>query len=77
MDGRSQLAYRLIRRAIAEGEFEPGSRLVEQRIGEMVDLVDVAGRPRRATDSKFRRNAGGMRTDLQNRTVVASGYLST
>jgi DNA-binding GntR family transcriptional regulator len=38
MDGRSQLAYRLIRRAIAEGEFEPGSRLVEQRIGEMFDL---------------------------------------
>jgi len=38
MDGRSELAYRLIRRAIAEGEFEPGSRLVEQRIGEMFDL---------------------------------------
>jgi DNA-binding GntR family transcriptional regulator len=38
MDGRSQLAYRLIRRAIADGEFEPGSRLVEQRIGEMFDL---------------------------------------
>lgn len=38
MDGRSQLAYRLIRRAIAEGDFEPGSRLVEQRIGEMFDL---------------------------------------
>ncbi|ORW24804.1 hypothetical protein AWC19_08410 [Mycobacterium palustre] len=38
MDGRSELAYRLIRRAIAEGEFEPGSRLIEQRIGEMFDL---------------------------------------
>lgn len=38
MDGRSDLAYRLIRRAIAEGDFEPGSRLVEQRIGEMFDL---------------------------------------
>jgi DNA-binding GntR family transcriptional regulator len=38
MDGRSNLAYRLIRRAIAEGDFEPGSRLVEQRIGEMFDL---------------------------------------
>lgn len=38
MDGRSELAYRLIRRAIAEGEFEPGSRLVEQRVGEMFDL---------------------------------------
>jgi DNA-binding GntR family transcriptional regulator len=38
MDGRSDLAYRLIRRAIAEGEFEPGSRLVEQRIGEMFEL---------------------------------------
>ena len=38
MDGRSDLAYRLIRRAIAEGEFEPGSRLVEQRIGEMLAL---------------------------------------
>lgn len=38
IDGRSDLAYRLIRRAIAEGDFEPGSRLVEQRIGEMFDL---------------------------------------
>jgi DNA-binding GntR family transcriptional regulator len=38
MDGRSDLAYRFIRRAIAEGDFEPGSRLVEQRIGEMFDL---------------------------------------
>jgi DNA-binding GntR family transcriptional regulator len=38
MDGRSELAYRLIRRAIGEGEFEPGSLLVEQRIGEMFDL---------------------------------------
>lgn len=38
MDGRAQLAYRLIRLAIAEGEFEPGSRLVEQRIGEMFEL---------------------------------------
>jgi DNA-binding GntR family transcriptional regulator len=38
MDGRSNLAYRLIRRAITEGDFEPGSRLVEQRIGEMFDL---------------------------------------
>ncbi|WP_090602691.1 GntR family transcriptional regulator [Mycobacterium lentiflavum] len=38
MDGRSDLAYRLIRRAIAEGDFEPGSRLVEQRIGEMFEL---------------------------------------
>jgi DNA-binding GntR family transcriptional regulator len=38
MDGRSNLAYRLIRRAIAQGDFEPGSRLVEQRIGEMFDL---------------------------------------
>jgi DNA-binding GntR family transcriptional regulator len=37
-DGRSERAYRLIRRAIVEGEFEPGSRLVEQRIGEMFDL---------------------------------------
>jgi DNA-binding GntR family transcriptional regulator len=36
--GRSERAYRLIRRAIVEGEFEPGSRLVEQRIGEMFDL---------------------------------------
>ncbi|GBG39098.1 GntR family transcriptional regulator [Mycobacterium montefiorense] len=38
IDGRSDLAYRLIRRAIAEGDFEPGSRRVEQRIGEMFDL---------------------------------------
>jgi DNA-binding GntR family transcriptional regulator len=38
MDGRSERAYRLIRRSIIEGEFEPGSRLVEQRIGEMFDL---------------------------------------
>lgn len=38
IDGRSDVAYRLIRRAIAEGDFEPGSRLVEQRIGEMFDL---------------------------------------
>jgi DNA-binding GntR family transcriptional regulator len=38
MDGRSERAYRLIRRAIIEGDFEPGSRLVEQRIGEMFDL---------------------------------------
>lgn len=38
MDGRSDLAYRLIRRAITKGDFEPGSRLVEQRIGEMFDL---------------------------------------
>jgi DNA-binding GntR family transcriptional regulator len=37
-DGRSERAYRLIRRAIVEGDFEPGSRLVEQRIGEMFDL---------------------------------------
>jgi DNA-binding GntR family transcriptional regulator len=36
--GRSERAYRLIRRGIVEGEFEPGSRLVEQRIGEMFDL---------------------------------------
>ncbi|WP_167759432.1 GntR family transcriptional regulator [Mycobacterium sp. PS03-16] len=36
--GRSERAYRLIRRAIVEGQFEPGSRLVEQRIGEMFDL---------------------------------------
>lgn len=36
--GRSERAYRLIRAAIVEGEFEPGSRLVEQRIGEMFDL---------------------------------------
>jgi DNA-binding GntR family transcriptional regulator len=36
--GRSERAYRLIRRAIVEGEFEPGSRLVEQRIGEMFEL---------------------------------------
>jgi DNA-binding GntR family transcriptional regulator len=36
--GRSERAYRLIRSAIVEGEFEPGSRLVEQRIGEMFDL---------------------------------------
>jgi DNA-binding GntR family transcriptional regulator len=36
--GRSERAYRLIRRAIVDGEFEPGSRLVEQRIGEMFDL---------------------------------------
>lgn len=38
IDGRSDVAYRLIRRAIAEGDFEPGSRLVEQRIGEMFEL---------------------------------------
>ncbi|OBH22932.1 GntR family transcriptional regulator [Mycobacterium sp. E1319] len=38
MDGRAQLAYRLIRLGIAEGDFEPGSRLVEQRIGEMFSL---------------------------------------
>ncbi|MBO0676610.1 GntR family transcriptional regulator [Mycolicibacterium sp. S2-37] len=38
MDGRSDQAYRLIRRAIVEGDFEPGSRLVEQRIGEMFGL---------------------------------------
>jgi DNA-binding GntR family transcriptional regulator len=38
ISGRSERAYRLIRRAIVEGEFEPGSRLVEQRIGEMFDL---------------------------------------
>src|ERR1700744_3392885 len=44
MDGRSELAYRLIRRAIAEGEFEPGARLVEQRIGEMFDLSRTAVR---------------------------------
>jgi DNA-binding GntR family transcriptional regulator len=36
--GRSEHAYQLIRRAIVEGEFEPGSRLVEQRIGEMFEL---------------------------------------
>jgi DNA-binding GntR family transcriptional regulator len=36
--GRSERAYRLIRAAIVEGEFEPGARLVEQRIGEMFDL---------------------------------------
>ncbi|MCV7425653.1 GntR family transcriptional regulator [Mycobacterium montefiorense] len=44
IDGRSDLAYRLIRRAIAEGDFEPGSRLVEQRIGEMFDLSRTRGR---------------------------------
>jgi DNA-binding GntR family transcriptional regulator len=38
MDGRSDQAYRLVRRAIVEGDFEPGSRLVEQRIGEMFGL---------------------------------------
>ncbi|WP_445169765.1 GntR family transcriptional regulator [Mycolicibacterium sp. Dal123E01] len=36
--GRSERAYRLIREAIVDGEFEPGARLVEQRIGEMFDL---------------------------------------
>ena len=36
--GRSEHAYQLIRRSIVEGDFEPGARLVEQRIGEMFEL---------------------------------------
>ena len=36
--GTTQSAYQQIRRAIVEGRYKPGQRLVEQRIGEEFDL---------------------------------------
>jgi DNA-binding GntR family transcriptional regulator len=36
--GSSELAYRKIRQAIVEGRYQPGQRLIEQRISEEFDL---------------------------------------
>ena len=63
--GSSELAYRKIRRAIVEGRYQPGQRLIEQRISEEFDLSRTPVR-----ESLRRLDAEGLVTIERNRGAV-------
>jgi DNA-binding GntR family transcriptional regulator len=63
--GSSELAYRKIRQAIIEGRYQPGQRLIEQRISEEFDLSRTPVR-----ESLRRLDAEGLVIIERNRGAV-------
>jgi DNA-binding GntR family transcriptional regulator len=63
--GSSELAYRRIRQAIIEGRYQPGQRLIEQRISEEFDLSRTPVR-----ESLRRLDAEGLVIIERNRGAV-------
>lgn len=63
--GNSQTAYDQIRRAIVEGRYKPGQRLIEQRIGEEFELSRTPVR-----EALRRLEAEGLVESVPNRGAV-------